>query len=358
MKFQRRLKRSTKQYMIVSLISIVVIGGAASVTSVIITGQIKGEYQTLLNAAYQDMKENQRIVYVAATDIYSGDIITKEMIEKKNVYSSQPQDSYITENEIGRTAIVGIPTGTQIIDTMISENDVSEKLRETEYQVINMNSNILTHDTVDIRIFYPNGESYVVLAKKEIKAYIPETVSVYFWLEEDELLRMSAAIVDAALYPGAKLSVTKYIEPNIQDESVITYVPSISILSLIENDPNICERSSQELNKEVRKALENRLAGSMANDVSTINWEVDTYDTFITDTEETSDNNESQYDEVAHDIEADEDKITQESDIMPSEAPANSSVTKSIEGEYELGCTDDDYFVVDDSYNEEIEYGE
>ncbi len=64
---------------------------------------------------------------------------------------------------------------------------------------------------------------------------------------------MSAAIVDASLYHGSKLYMTKYIEPNIQEASIITYTPSVSILSLIENDPNIVNRCSQVLNKEVRR---------------------------------------------------------------------------------------------------------
>lgn len=86
---------------------------------------------------------------------------------------------------------------------------------------------------------------------------------------------MSAAIVDAALYPGTQLITTKYIEPSIQDASEITYTPSLAILEFLEVDPNILERSSQKLNKEVRKALENRLASSMSTDVAEINWDVD-----------------------------------------------------------------------------------
>ena len=134
---------------------------------------------------------------------------------------------------------------------------------------------MIFNDTVDVRIFFPNGESYVVLSKKVMKEYVQETASVFLWMDEEEQLRMSAAIVDAALYPGAKLYVTKYIEPNIQEASVITYTPSLPILSLIEDDPNIVARCSQKLNKDVRKALENRLSDSMKTDVTAINWYVD-----------------------------------------------------------------------------------
>ncbi|HCR41470.1 MAG TPA: hypothetical protein DIW41_11265 [Lachnospiraceae bacterium] len=274
MRIRKKLKRSTKQYLIVAIICIVVIGGAAVFTSLLITSQIKEEYEAQLKKAYQEMERNRHRVYVAIADIKAGDYITKEDIEEKLVYTSQPEETYQKVLEGGETALVDISAGTQIIHSMLTKNQVSSELRELEFNVINISSNISSNDTVDVRISYPNGESYVVLSKKIIRGISPETAVCYFWLDEEELLRMSAAIVDAVLYSGAELTITKYIEPSIQEASVVNYVPSLSILSLLESDPNIVERCSQELNKEIRKALENRLAESMELDVSEINWDI------------------------------------------------------------------------------------
>lgn len=362
MKLQRRMKRSTKQYITVALICIIVIGGAAVFTSFIITGQIKEEYQTLLDKAHDEMALQQRNVYVAVQDILPGETIDQDMVEKKTVYSSQPEAIFITDDELGKTALVSIPTGTQVLSSMLTERGVSSKLRETEYDVIVLNSNIALNDTVDVRIFYPNGESYVVLAKKEIKGLIPETYGIYFWLEEEELLRMSAAIVDAGLYAGSKLYVTKYIEPNIQEASVINYTPSLSILTLIENDPNIVERCSQELNKDIRKALENRLADSLGIDVSTINWEMDSNISNISgkvnaDTLE----EESGKEEIGE-------KELGDAEIGEADAAANKSDTEPEAGragnpneatEMELGSTDYFYYTQEETIKDgEIEYGE
>lgn len=275
MKINRRIKRSTKQYIIVALICIIVIGGAATLTSIIITAQIKEEYQALLNTAHQELEANQKNAYIALTDINCGDVIQMDKVEKKTVYSSQPQDTFISQEDIGMTALVDIPAGTQILSPMLTDNSISDELREVEYQVININSNIANNDTVDIRLCYPNGESYVVLSKKIIRGYTAGNTSCYFWNDEEEILRMSAAVVDASLYSGSTLFVTKYIEPNIQEASVVNYTPSISILSLLESDPNILEKASQELGRQVRKALENRLADSLGTDISTISWDLD-----------------------------------------------------------------------------------
>lgn len=274
MRIQGKLKRTTKQYIIVAALCMIVIGGAGILTTLVITSQIKQEYQELLRTANRELEENQRNVYVATANIMSGEVITKDHLVKKQVYSSQPKEVFINEEQIGKLALIDITEGTQVLNTMISDSSVSANLREAEYDVVHLNSNIEKDDTVDIRLLYPNGESYVVLTKKVIKELSSETTSIFLWLETEEILRMSAAIVDASLYSGSKLFVTKYIEPNIQKASVITYTPSLSILSLIEKDPNIVDRCSQELNREVRKALENRLAKNIDLDVGTISWDV------------------------------------------------------------------------------------
>lgn len=274
MVMRRKLKKSTKQYLTVAMICIVVIGGAAVFTSFVITNQIKEEYKMQLKKAYQEMESNQRRVYVAISDIEAGDFITEDNIEVRTVYASQPEEIYLNESGEGKVALVDIPSGTQIINSMLTKTPVSNEIREIEFNAIYISSNISDKDTVDVRISYPNGETYVVLSKKQIKGIFPETATCYFWLNEEEILRMSAAIVDAGLYPGASLNVTKYIEPSIQEASIVNYVPSLSILSLLESDPNIVEHYSQELNKEIRKALENRLAESMGLDVTEISWDI------------------------------------------------------------------------------------
>jgi hypothetical protein len=274
MKIQKRIKRTTKQYIIVAFICIVVIGGAAVITSIIITNQIREEYETLLEEANYDLEQNKRNVYVATSDIMSGEAITKENIEKRIVYSSQSQAGFITAKEIGKIALVDIPTDTLVLNTMLTDNLISNELREMEYGVININSNIINNDTVDVRIFFPNGEDYIILTKKIIKNITMDSQSCFLWLTEEEILRMSSAIVDAFLYNGAKIYTTKYIEPNLQEPSLITYEPSVSTLLLIQDNPNIVKTATNELSKQVRKAMENRLTESLNTSVNEIEWEL------------------------------------------------------------------------------------
>lgn len=271
---RRRMKRTTKQYIIVAAICIIALGGAAVFTAIMVTGQIRDKYAAELEDAYKEMAANKKSVFVAKEDIAPGDYITETNVILQTDYAPLPQETYISSKDIGKVALINISAGTQLLSTMVSEKAINSELREVEYSAINISSNIADNDTIDIRIMYPNGETYVVLSKKVIRGYAPDTPICHLWLAEEELLRMSAAIVDAGLYSGSKLFVTKYIEPNIQEASIINYTPSLSILALLERDPNVLERASQELNKDVRKALENRLANSLNMDVSSIAWDI------------------------------------------------------------------------------------
>lgn len=274
MKLHNKIKRTTKQYIVVALICIIVIGGAAAVTSYLITNQIQTEYDTLLKTAEGKIKANQRSVYITLRDIKAGEELTKDVVEKRTVFSSQLQETYITENEIGNLAMIDIPEQTYVIRSMVTENSIASELREAEFQVIYLGSNLLCGDTVDIRLFFPNGEDYIVLTKKHIKNIAADNQTVSLWLAEEEILRMSSAIVDTYLYTGAKIYITKYIEPNLQNASCTTYEPSLATLQIIQNNPNIIETATDKLSKEVRKAMENRLADSMNTDVRSIQWEL------------------------------------------------------------------------------------
>lgn len=268
------MKKTTKQYITVAAICLFIIGGIAIGLCLFVYIHLNNEFGTKYKLAMEELAANQKEVYVATSDILMGDYITKNNIEYKKVFSTQPEESYFTEIDIGKMAIVEIKSGTHLLSTMVSENLVDTDLRETTYNVITVNTNIAHNDMVDIRILYPNGENYIVLSKKNIKFFNESKEDSYYWLSEEEILRMSSAIVDAYLYQGTVLYTTRYIEPNVQSESIITYTPSLISIELIQNSPNIISIASDSLNQEVRKKIENRLAKISDLDISIINWDV------------------------------------------------------------------------------------
>lgn len=281
-----KIKKSTRQYITVALISIVIVGAAALIAYFVSINHMRDSYEAKLKAANSEMEANKRKVYIATNDIRAGGLITDDNTEYKSTYASQPQDTYIGTSDIGKTALVDIAKGTQITKQIITDENIDGDLRETTYSVITVSGNVLNNDTVDIRLLYPNGENYVVLSKKriikkdkeneegEVEDQSTVNTECYFWLTEEEILRMSSAIVDAYLYEGSQIYTTEYIEPNLQAGTIVNYTPSLAAINLINSDPNIVNVASKYLSNIVRKELENRLAASLSTDIKDVEWDM------------------------------------------------------------------------------------
>ena len=74
---------------------------------------------------------------------------------------------------------------------------------------------------------------------------LSHTISIN--LNEDEINMLSNAIVDAFKVNGAKLYVSKYTEPGLQEPAQPTYPVSREVLQLINGNPNIVEEAKNAL---------------------------------------------------------------------------------------------------------------
>lgn len=211
-------------------------------------------------------EENQRIasqknVVIIKQDIKSGEEITSDMLltVKANsevastgamtmadfsTLSTATDDARNTAN-LRVLAKIDISAKTVITEDMLSteETAVSNDLRQQEYNMIVLPSTLADGDTIDIRLRLPNGADYIVLSKKKVKlADLNGAVSattILINVTEDQILTMSAAIVDAYKISGSKLYATKYTDPGLQAVATATYIPSNDTINLIDKDPNI-----------------------------------------------------------------------------------------------------------------------
>lgn len=256
---RRRLKRSTRQHIIVSILCVFIFGGAFLTAYLTATGNLKKNYQSRIESLSSELESKKIYVYQANRDIAAGSKITNKLLTYSSVLSEQPQGNFISESEIGKVALIDIKAGTEVLKSMLTEEVEDNTLREVEFNTFLLNSNLKENDTVDIRLLYPNGESYIVLSKKTAKNLSLENSRCFMWLDSEEILRVSGAIVDCYLKKGSKLYTVKYIEPCIQKASLITYTPGIDVLKLIQEDPNVVRKATDKISESVREALDNRL---------------------------------------------------------------------------------------------------
>lgn len=239
--------------------------------------QMKGSYETQISELNLKIMSKTRSVYVAKEGIRAGSMIERDMFDIREVLTDAAD--YISEEDFGKTMLVDVPAGTEMKKAYVSGEVVDTELREVEYDYITVTSNVNTADYVDVRILWPDGTDEIILSKKQIKALNETKLVCDLWVTEEEILLMDSACVDAYLYRNidervidAKIYVTKYILPTVQDPSVPNYVPSEQTAALIQDNPNIVNVASQFLAAELRQQRELALNDFLPHTNDGLTW--------------------------------------------------------------------------------------
>ena len=251
------LERKARNSFIKGLVVAGLIGLIGIIALVIILVQMKGEEQARLDA--------QKKVYVLKTSVQSGTILTQDMFTTIGADANVAPVDAVTAtsfnsiafdeegNELEVIAKIDIAANTIVTSNMLttSDNVNTDDVREEEYNMISLPSDLETGDTVDVRLRMPDGTNYIVVSKKKVTVLdqggIPSINTISLELSEGEILMMSNAIVEAYMMEGSKLYLTRYVEPGMQAGAITTYVPSGDVQNLIAQDPNIVNEAKQEL---------------------------------------------------------------------------------------------------------------
>lgn len=225
---------------------------------------LEGIYQTRISELTTRIGSSTKEVWRSVSEIKAGERLSQEKLERVQILSDEC--SFADDGDIGKVMLIDIPSETCITKNMLDDIQVLSNVREIEYDFVDISSNIMTGDYVDLRILYPDGTDYIIMAKKHICSLSDTKLVADFNVNEEELLLMDSAVVDAAVYEGTKIYVTKYLKPSVQEPSVVNYVPSEETIELIENNPNIVETASEFLSAELRKRKESVLEKGKINE--------------------------------------------------------------------------------------------
>jgi hypothetical protein len=226
----------------------------------------------------QRIEGRKRYVYLAKNNINPGEVLSDDNLKKVYLECDMPTEYYISEGQIGTMAIIPIEVDMPILRTMCSKGAISDELREVACEVVSLSDNLIENDFVDIRLRYSNGEDYVVLSKKSVhdlsslERQKQGEETCYLWLKEEEILNFSAALVDAYLYSGSSFYTVKYLEPQLQEASTVTYIPRLETLDMIKQYPEIVGTAKLSLKERLRKELENRLHYFITHEIREIDW--------------------------------------------------------------------------------------
>lgn len=228
---------------------------------VLVTLLITGSIIVLLFMQLNKMQEEKKAqeatmkkVYVVSQEIKSGEVVSYDMLMQKSVTSSGvPEDALsveLTENTIAK---IDLKIGTIITDNMVQESDqkTTDDLRKQEYNMVILPSQIQSGDYIDIRLRLSNGVDYIVASKKCVEipmvGGLDSSDSIIINMNETEIMVMSNAIIEAYIDQGSLLYATTYVEPGLQTTVIPTYVPTGTVQSAINSNPNIEQEAKNAL---------------------------------------------------------------------------------------------------------------
>lgn len=199
-------------------------------------------------------KEEKIEVFVLASDVKAGDMVKDNVVLKEY---GRSQLSALPDNRIdnGLEGFFKISLAKNVIvtkDMIDSKSQQEDDVRIHNYPFIELTDKIEPGDFVDVRISFNDGSDYILLAKKRVfdcSIYdSAEEIPNSLWMEvnEEEILRLSSAAVDAASKEDCRLYAIKYIS-QLQKEAQVTYPVNSIVSALILSDPNIAKNAGKTL---------------------------------------------------------------------------------------------------------------
>lgn len=217
------------------------------------------------------IESQKQFVYVAMTDLTAGTVLDEKNVTIQDCITALPESFYITANDLGKVLVVNVDAWTPIMASMVTDETFEQDTRVAEIGVAQLMLDQQVNDYVDVRILFPDGSDYIVLPKLKIKEMSLENNLFYANLGEDQIITLASATIDAFTVTGTKIYITKYVQPNMQEESKPNYPVKPETLLLMQTDPNILRRAQETLNAEARAELEYRLSQLTEEELAAIN---------------------------------------------------------------------------------------
>ena len=234
-----------------------------------------------------DKNNNKKMIITIAAEENQANKGQYEVLTDENgsyyYKTASGETKYIQLANTALVAKIDLNKNTVMSADMIEESNekTTDDLREQEYNMLTLPTDLKDNDVIDIRLRIPTGEDYIVQSKKRVKllgtgnggdaSTYANTISIK--QSEGDILTMSAAIVDAYRMKGCKFYATKYTDPGLQNQAQLTYIPSTETEYLIQRDPNIVEKAKAALIQYFNNNADNAIRGRIVNSINKENEE-------------------------------------------------------------------------------------
>lgn len=215
----------------------------------------------LVNRQNSRTADNRRVhIVMLSKNVEAGQLLKADDVKEVSIVRENDEIPSTYRNDVvGKRTRTGMKKGIILNASMLCvDNEESRGIRKLPYTFVRNTDALKTGDYIDIRISFPNGADFVLLAKKEvirIESYENEEEKrLWLGLNEEEILRMSSGVVDAYLFEGAYIYADLYINP-MQETAIVNYPVNEVVEELLKKDPNIVKIAQDQKTFDLRNRI-------------------------------------------------------------------------------------------------------
>lgn len=269
-----RIRLREKKLIFAGLIGAVSMLVICLIAAILYTNQLKNRFVNQRVVLEQELSDTQKqlseetiAVPVVNKNMQAGEKISLDQLTTVQIPKTAVPDGVVMDLKDldGKIAKLNLPAKSPVTSLMVFDDEIiTNDERNQEFSLIELPLKLQKDQYVDVRIKFPSGQDYIVLTKKKVEDLSAGTV--WYHMNEKEILNMSSAIVDAYMN-DATIYALSYIEPGLQEKSTSTYAANKEVLDLIDSDPNIVEKATTTLERTTRQNLEKSLNALTPADV-------------------------------------------------------------------------------------------
>lgn len=206
----------------------------------------------------------------------AGEVIEKNDLKEVSVRVSQTTViSNLKEDAlVGKRCKIQLKKGAILQpDVLYEGEEITRDVRYHTLDFVEVPSHLTEGDLVDIRIFFPTGEDYVVVSHRTLKKVTSESEkdvedeqsSYGILVTEKELLHLASACVDLQTFDGVRVYAVKYAG-EFQEAAVVNYPVNQTVFDLLNWDPNVIQSQMNEETQEQRAMMEEHLVNQTGSE--------------------------------------------------------------------------------------------
>lgn len=205
-------------------------------------------------------KEQEKVIVLEKVltvnrEISMGAVLTPEDIEEMEINEENiPAGALkLTENAVGQKVWVNLKPKVILSEDFFYQKNLEMYENNQEITVREIPASLESGDYIDIRVKFPSGHDYCVLAHKQVGDIHLEEKKMTLSLSEEERLRFSSALTDTETYDLTYLYVSVYPKAKDTPMTEVRYPVNGSVQALYE------EIAGRKINGQLRNDLETAL---------------------------------------------------------------------------------------------------